>query len=311
MTNLAIWDKLGRTDPKHTKPFQRAGGFKGTAIKPIYLDQKMTETFGPCGTGWGYSVPQFQLVNGPEGEVAVFCWLTVWYRTEDGVLSEPIPGVGGDFVVRKNKYGTSTDDEAFKKAATDAMGNALKHLGMSADVHMGQFDGSKYAQPEERGSSYGNGGKRVSSAQRGRDGEWDRLEADLLDCKSAADVAKLEKQYQGREYRQWSEAWRYKAEERFAQRMAEFSAPALLAETLRESVESTATPHEPETKAAYVQQSHDAIENMRGNGDALRTWWKNETHARTRFRLSQAEIEDLKQRCAEATRAERNLTFAG
>src|SRR5688500_11030744 len=142
--HLDLWNRLGQTDPKHTKPFQRAGGFRGTAIKPIYLDQKMTETFGPCGIGWGYSEPQFQLVSGGAGETAVFCWLNLWYRTEDGQISEPIPGVGGDFVVKTVKERLVTDDEAFKKAATDALGNAMKHLGMSADVHMGQFDGNKY-----------------------------------------------------------------------------------------------------------------------------------------------------------------------
>lgn len=141
--NLKIWNDLGKTDPKHTKAFSRSGGFKGTAIKPIYTEQKMTETFGPCGIGWGFSEPTFQLVNGPEGEVAVYCWLSLWV-TMAGERSAPIPGVGGDFVVKKNKYGLSTDDEAFKKAFTDAVGNAMKHLGMSADVHMGLFDDSKY-----------------------------------------------------------------------------------------------------------------------------------------------------------------------
>jgi len=148
--NLAIWNKLGKTDPKHTKSFTRGGGFSGTAIKPIYTDQKMTETFGPCGTGWGFTEPQFQLVNGSEGQVAVYCWLSLWYVKEDGSRSDLIPGVGGDFVVKKFKSGLSTDDEAFKKAFTDAIGNAMKHLGMSADVHMGLFDDSKYVNEVKR-----------------------------------------------------------------------------------------------------------------------------------------------------------------
>ena len=37
------------------------------------------------------------------------------------------------------------DDEAFKKAYTDALTNALKLLGVGADVHMGLWDGNKYA----------------------------------------------------------------------------------------------------------------------------------------------------------------------
>jgi hypothetical protein len=142
--NLGIWNVLGRTDPEHTKKFTRGGGFKGTAIKPIYTDRKMTEKFGPCGQGWGVSEPQFQMVPGSDGQVAVYCWLSIWFVDEGGKRSDPIPGVGGDFVIKKFSSGLTTDDEAFKKAFTDAIGNAMKHLGMSADVHMGLFDDSKY-----------------------------------------------------------------------------------------------------------------------------------------------------------------------
>jgi len=141
--NLALWNKLGKTDPAHTKGFKRAGGFGGTAIKPIYTEQKMTEEFGPCGTGWGFSEPRFETVPASEGQIAVYCWLSLWYVL-DGKRSEPVFGVGGDMVVVKQSNGLRTDDEAFKKAFTDAIGNAMKHVGMSADVHMGLFDDSKY-----------------------------------------------------------------------------------------------------------------------------------------------------------------------
>ena len=150
--NLAIWDRLGRTDPSHTKGFSRAGGFKGTAIKPIYTEHKMTEVFGPAGKGWGMGEPTFQVVPGNDGQVAVFCTVSLWWCepvAANGVALLPINprtvyGVGGDMVVVKQSSGLRTDDEAFKKAFTDAVGNAMKHLGMSADVHMGRFDDSKY-----------------------------------------------------------------------------------------------------------------------------------------------------------------------
>lgn len=143
--HLKIWNALSVTDKRHTKPFKRAGGFSGTATKPIYLLQKMTETFGPCGTGWGYGEPTYQLVNGANNEVLVYCWVALWYNDPaTGTRSEPFHGVGGDVVVKSQSRGLVNDDEAFKKAFTDALGNAMKHLGMSADVHMGQFDGSKY-----------------------------------------------------------------------------------------------------------------------------------------------------------------------
>lgn len=149
--NLTIWNTLGRTSPEHTKQFKRGGGFTGTAIKPIYTEQKMTEQFGPCGIGWGFSEPQFQIVPGANNEVMVYCWLTLWF-VHDGARSMPIPGVGGDKIISHIKANEQykrperweSDDEAFKKAFTDAIGNAMKHIGMSADVHMGRFDDSKY-----------------------------------------------------------------------------------------------------------------------------------------------------------------------
>lgn len=148
-TNLRIWSALEKTNPKHTKPFKRSGGFSGTAVKPIYNDERMTETFGPCGIGWGIGKPEYTLVNSGDGAVAVYCVVDIWFMDGDK-RSEPVWGVGGDFAVAKRSSGTFADDEAFKKAFTDAVGNAQKRLGMSADIHMGLFDDHKYVQERAR-----------------------------------------------------------------------------------------------------------------------------------------------------------------
>lgn len=159
--NLRIWDALGKTDPAHTKQFVRGGGFKGTAIKPMYANKRMTEQFGPVGDGWGMGEPKFEMV--PAGdEILVFCTVAVWYKEvgEDRYNKE-VYGVGGDKVVSqifaKDSHGQrvrkedgqyltypQTDDEAFKKAYTDALSNAMKFIGVGADVHMGLFDDSIY-----------------------------------------------------------------------------------------------------------------------------------------------------------------------
>lgn len=140
MSKTDLWDRLGKTDPKHTKPFKRSGGFSGTSIKPIYSYRRMTEEFGPCGEGWGINEPTFQVVSGSEGEVLVFCTASIWYGTKDKIVF----GVGGDKVVVKQSSGLRGDDEAFKKAFTDGLTNALKMIGVGADVHMGMFDDDKY-----------------------------------------------------------------------------------------------------------------------------------------------------------------------
>jgi hypothetical protein len=138
--NTAIWDSVCRVPKESLKGFTRAGGFSGTAIKPMWSIKAMTEQFGPCGRGWGIDRPEFQIVNGHEGEVLVYCTVTVWHGTRDNKLF----GVGGDKIVAQFKSGLKSDDEAFKKAFTDAVGNALKFLGVGGDIHMGLWDGNKY-----------------------------------------------------------------------------------------------------------------------------------------------------------------------
>lgn len=145
MSNTKIWDALGKTDPAHTKGFKRAGGFSGTAMKPIWIVKRMTEQFGPVGEGWGMHEPNFQVVPADK-EVLVFCTVAVWHTSPQKVFY----GVGGDKVVASRGNGSFNSDEAFKMAYTDAVNNALKYLGVGADIHMGLFDDSKYVAQVDR-----------------------------------------------------------------------------------------------------------------------------------------------------------------
>ena len=194
--NLKVWDKLSKTDPKHTKGFTRAGGFKGTAVKPIYTTRKMTEEYGPEGVGWGFTDPQYQVVPASDGQIAVYCWTSLWFNHE-GKVSAPVPGVGGDMVVIKNANGIRVNDEAFKAAFTDAKGNALKEIGMSADVHMGLFDDHKYVRErenEERAQEapgepvQPSSGPLKSSAQAKRDGDWEALKTEIDACQTLPEL---------------------------------------------------------------------------------------------------------------------------
>jgi len=218
--NSKIWDILGRTDPAHTKAFTRGGGFKGTAIKPIWSYKRMTEEFGPCGIGWGVGEPQFQVVPAND-EILVYCTASVWFRQGDET-SKTIYGVGGDKVVSKFSSGLRSDDEAFKKAFTDAVTNALKLIGVGADVHMGLFDDNKYVntmreefsetlehRPQDQPSSspheiWGREpteGPAKSSAQLKREDAWTEFDRELDECKT---LVMLEK---------FKEAWREKAKQ--------------------------------------------------------------------------------------------------
>lgn len=144
--NLRFWNRLKRTDPKATKPFQRAGGFRGTQIDPTWRLQIMTETFGPIGQGWGYEQLDWTVAEG-----MVFICVRVWYRDpETGEVSWTGPQWGGTEMHRRRRDGTEApDDECFKMSITDALGKCLVQLGLGADIHMGQFDDSKYQREVE------------------------------------------------------------------------------------------------------------------------------------------------------------------
>jgi len=148
MTNLEFWERLRKVPKDAQKPFRRANGFNGTAINPMWTIKTMTEVFGACGTGWGIGKPEFTTIPAND-ELLVYCTVTVWYipPVAGGAQLPPshLVGVGGDKVLTKQSNGTlATDDEAFKKAFTDAVTNALKTLGAGADIYMGVYDCNKY-----------------------------------------------------------------------------------------------------------------------------------------------------------------------
>jgi hypothetical protein len=216
-----IWDQLGRTDPAHTSQFKRGGGFSGTAIKPIWSFRRMTEMFGPCGIGWGVSEPTFQVVPGHEGEVLVYCTAAIWYAQGEE-QSRTVYGVGGDKVVAKNKYGLNGNDEAFKAAYTDALTNALKLIGVGADVHMGRFDDNKYvrAMQEEfseppalknakREVGWSKDGTERTAYSLRKEKVWDEFQAELLECKSPHMVTKLALAWAAKvDADKWPETWK-------------------------------------------------------------------------------------------------------
>lgn len=191
--NLKVWDTLAKTDPKHTTRFQRTGGFKGTAVKPIYTIHKMTEVYGPVGEGWGMSAPWFETVTASNGEVLVFCTVGLWIKDPNGIDGRFF-GVGGDRVVVAGRDGNlRTNDEAYKMAYTDAVTNALKYLGMSADVHMGLFDDSKYVRDLEREFSDEPAPELAPAAAKRADQReiWGALRDEIDACTTLEDLSLL------------------------------------------------------------------------------------------------------------------------
>jgi hypothetical protein len=192
--NTKLWDELRRVPPDQLKGFSRAGGFKGTAIKPMWSFHKMTEVFGPVGTGWTVSEPAFHVVPGDNKEVLVFCTVAVTAGKNF------FHGVGGDKIVKyipaneqyKRAERWENDDEAFKKAYTDALTNALKLLGVGADIHMGLWDGNKYIdeKPEPANDPVTDkpkAGPQLLTREQAR-ALYKQLETELVSCRTRTEI---------------------------------------------------------------------------------------------------------------------------
>jgi len=190
--NLRIWNAVSKTDPRHTKGFKRAGGFQGTAIKPIWLTKRLTEQFGPAGSGWGMGEPKFETVIAGE-EILVFCTVSLWYKDAgNGGEHATVYGVGGDKVLGKNKYGPFTNDEAFKASYTDALSNAMKQIGMGADIHMGMFEDEKYVRETTR--EFASGGHIPGSTPPGEFADEARRDGLTTETRSTYQVTKDRKE---------------------------------------------------------------------------------------------------------------------
>jgi hypothetical protein len=149
--NTEIWNAVAVTNPNFVKSFTRGGGFSGTAINATYQAQKATDTFGPCGIGWGLDILEERYQDGApllQGEAVVghevihVLRAKLWYLYQ-GKRGEVIHFGQTPFVGR-NKNGFFTDEEAPKKSMTDAMSKCLSLIGFSADVHLGLYDDNKY-----------------------------------------------------------------------------------------------------------------------------------------------------------------------
>lgn len=124
------------------------GKLKGkNDINPQWRVEALTEQFGLCGIGWRFEVVSCQQVPVPATqELMVYVQINLYIKDGD-TWSEPIPGMGGDFVIQKDKNGIHGNDEAYKMAVTDAIGTAAKMIGVAADVYRGKYD-TKYSRQQ-------------------------------------------------------------------------------------------------------------------------------------------------------------------
>lgn len=145
MENMYIYEQV-RQVPEEAKKTIRGGRLSGmTDINPMWRIKKLTELFGPAGRGWWTENVKTRTEEGPNGERAVCVELDLVYivDAENKLTSGPIHGVGGSMLIASETKGLRLDDEAWKKAYTDALSVACKALGIGADVYW-SADSTKY-----------------------------------------------------------------------------------------------------------------------------------------------------------------------
>ena len=141
--SMENWNNLCRVPLDRLKKIE-FGNLKGKSdINPQWRIKAMTEVYGECGAGWSHRLVEKDIIPGANGEVLVFMQVAVRVGENDDVT-----GLGGSNIIVKNKHGLNSNDEAFKMAYTDALGTALKSLGVASEIYEGNYDGTKYKNNE-------------------------------------------------------------------------------------------------------------------------------------------------------------------
>lgn len=145
------------------------GALKGKSdINPQWRYEALTNALGPCGVGWKFEIADSKTVAMNSGETMLYVLVNLYWMNKDtGEWSAPIPGWGGDYIIKRNKNGLVGNDEAFKMATTDALGTAAKMIGVAADVYRGLVangaSDSKYARRDYAAQNAQNGAGRAQN----------------------------------------------------------------------------------------------------------------------------------------------------
>ena len=144
--NMSYYSEFREVPQDAQKSFNN-GRFKGTDINPMWRIKKLTEAFGPAGIGW-YTELADKWLDSVDEETVCSVAINLYVKV-DGEWSKPIYGIGGSKILTQEKRGPYADDEAYKKAYTDAISVACKALGMGADIYWGN-DRTKYSAPNAK-----------------------------------------------------------------------------------------------------------------------------------------------------------------
>lgn len=142
--NMKLWDSVCITDPGAVKKIT-GKQYQGNSPKPFWIIQRATETFGPCGIGWGVEVVNERFERFGDTESLHVAMVRVWYM-HDGKRGqiEQMGQTRASYMTGAGKF--LVDEDAPKKSVTDGMVKCLSMIGFAGDIFSGQWDDSKYVQ---------------------------------------------------------------------------------------------------------------------------------------------------------------------
>lgn len=166
MSNMTLWQSVCTTDPKAVKPIT-GKQYKGDSPKPYWIIQRATETFGPCGFGWGIEVVNERFERFGDSESLHVALIRVWYMKDDKrCVVEQMGQTRSSYMTGAGKF--LVDEDAPKKSVTDGMVKCLSMLGFAGDIFSGQWNDSRYVQwasEETERRESGNSGQQPEAPQ--------------------------------------------------------------------------------------------------------------------------------------------------
>jgi len=200
MDNKELWKRAFVTDPKAVKPIT-GKQYKGNSPKPYWIVERLTDEFGPCGIGWGFTILNERMERLTENDVLHVAVLRFWYVLNDkrGEFEQ----VGQTKAMYQTKNGLLVDEDAPKKSVTDALVKCASYLGFAGDIFSGMWDDSKYVEwadvewdRRQQQASETPEQKADREAMEARGGELDALATYLIEChESGNDLAAIKAWY--------------------------------------------------------------------------------------------------------------------
>jgi hypothetical protein len=144
MSNRELWDRVCVTDPRAVKAIT-GKQYNGNSPKPYWIVERLTDEFGPCGIGWGFSIVSERFERFSNTDTLHLAVVRFWYvmGAERGEL-EQVGQTKATYMSSKDKF--IVDEDAPKKSVTDALVKCASYLGFAGDIFAGRWDDSKYVE---------------------------------------------------------------------------------------------------------------------------------------------------------------------